>query len=388
MLDTPVLAPATPADVLATLTDSEFADIFAVALPARRKPVDTLTDAEIADLVLARRIARRRFRWFVAYITADDLTPYTFSPFHADVINELQRVFDGDETRLQISAAPQHGKSTLVARLFPCFVLGNRPRIMIITASYSLEVASEHTRAAREIINGAAFAELFPDVVLADDGQARDFLRTQQGGYLRGVGVGGSLTGFRADALLLDDLVSGDEAATSSAQRNAVQAWYGGTARTRLSKDGCIVSIGTRWRHNDFIGLLIGASEAGTGERWRIRNFPAIHTDENGMEHALVPELHPLSALHRARLALGPIAFGALYMGDPRPAHGTFFNPSWLVYYAPQDLPPPEELRTVVCSDVAVTSGGGDYSVVLVASVSMRGDIFIRHVWRGAGNAG
>lgn len=91
---------------IAALTDGQIAALFAVALPARHLPPEQLTPEEIAALVVARRVAAVRFRWFIAYVSADDLAPYSFDTFHLELIAELQASFEGAAPRLLISAPP------------------------------------------------------------------------------------------------------------------------------------------------------------------------------------------------------------------------------------------------------------------------------------------
>ena len=369
--------PTAPKSLLAALSEAEIAAIFSSALTARRTPAVDLTPTAAADLVLARRIARRRFRWFIAYVTADDAEPYQFDRFHESVIAELQAVFDGAERRLLLSAPPRHGKSRLCAILFPAFLLGARPPKRVIVASYSLELSREHVRTVRNIMLSAAFAELFLNCVLADDGQASDLLRTTRGGFIRGTGAGGLLTGLGGN-LILDDLVRSQEDADSALVRNSTWSWYSTSARTRLPPDGFIVSIGTRWRHNDILGRLIAASDDGSGERWRNRNFPAL----NDAGEALWPSQFTAEDLRVTRRAMGPVQFQALYQGGPTAGAGDFFKAEWFRYYQPQDLPAATDQRVIVATDFALTEGSGDYSAIIIAALLPNGDLFLRHVWR------
>ena len=120
-------APASERDAIGGLTEAQIADVFAVAMSGRHVPAEALTAQQRAAIILARRIARQSFRWFIAYVSADDPEPYQFAPFHERIIGELQAVYERREKRLLLAAPPRHGKSKLCAILFPCFVLGDRP---------------------------------------------------------------------------------------------------------------------------------------------------------------------------------------------------------------------------------------------------------------------
>jgi predicted phage terminase large subunit-like protein len=364
-------------DDLRALSDERVAEVFALALPVRKCGPEGVGVEQKMALILARRLAAVRFRWFIAYVTADDLEGYQFDAFHESVIEDLQAVFDGEEKRLLLSAPPRHGKSRLCAILFPAFMLGARPTEKLIVASYSLELSREHVRSCRSVMLAPAYGEVFPGSVLADDGQASDLLRTTRDGFIRGTGAGGLLTGLGAH-LILEDLVKGQEEADSELMRSTLWGWYATSARTRLPPQGFIVGIGTRWRYNDILGRLIASSEDGSGERWTHRNYPAL--DEEGKP--LWPSRFGSAALAEMKVAMGVSQFQALYQGRPTSATGDFFREAWFRYYRPQDLAPERELNTVLCSDLALTASGGDYSVFAVVSITPAADIFVRALWR------
>src|SRR5206468_4198715 len=94
------------------------------------------------------------------------------------------------------------------------------------------------------------------------------------------VGVGGSLTGRRADAMIIDDPVKDQAAAESETQRNALWKWFQQTGRTRLSPGGFIVVIMTRWHEDDLVGRLLANNVAG----WEVLRVPALadHRPEMG----------------------------------------------------------------------------------------------------------
>ena len=92
--------------------------------------------------------------------------------------------------------------------------------------------------------------------------------------------------------------------------------WYLTTAATRLSPDGAIVIVATRWHPQDLIGCLLKDAET-SGEKWRIITFKAI--DDNGA--ALWPERWPIEKLERIRASYNasgyPWQWEALYQQEP-----------------------------------------------------------------------
>jgi predicted phage terminase large subunit-like protein len=365
-----------PLEPLAGLTEAQLEGVFADAIQARSLATKSLTPQQAAAITTARRIARKSFRWFIRYVTADDASPYELAPFHLSIIRELQGVFTGEQRRILLAAPPRHGKSKLCAILFPCFVLGDRPTARIIIAAYSQELAREHLREVRAVLLSSAFRELFPNSTLAEDGQAADLLRSTAGGSCRATGAGGTLTGLGADLLVLDDLIKGYDEAASELMRASLWAWYSTSARTRLSPKGAIVAIGTRWHFDDVLGRLIKASEDGTGEAWRDITFQAI--DTQGLP--LWGERFPLESLRSLKATLGQTQWQALFQGSPSPVGGGFFRADWFPYYSGEI--PEKDLLHVVVTDFALSDAAGDWSVIALLSIDSAGKIFLRDLWR------
>lgn len=124
---------------------------------------------------------------------------------------------------------PRHGKSQMVSVNFPAWFLGRNPDMRVVLASYAATLVSSFSRKVRNIIAGRYFRAVFGTksgkkrpVFLSDDSRSAD--RWNLGGGHRGgmvsVGVGGSLTGFGANVLVIDDPVK-DRAEAESKTRQS-----------------------------------------------------------------------------------------------------------------------------------------------------------------------
>ena len=80
----------------------------------------------------------------------------------------LDRVAAGLCPRLMIFLPPQHGKSELVSRRFPAFVLGRNPELRLIGSSHTNDLATSMNRDVQRIICDNAYRKLFPDCRLSD----------------------------------------------------------------------------------------------------------------------------------------------------------------------------------------------------------------------------
>jgi predicted phage terminase large subunit-like protein len=246
----------------------------------------------------------------------------------------LHYAMTGQIKRLIVTMPPRHGKSLLVSQIFPCFILGHRPTASIIQSGYSADIALEHSRKARDIFTSQAMRFLFPNVhhtpgkagqnQVAVERQAAGEWGTVQGGTYRATGVGGGITGFGADYAIIDDPVKDRKEADSLLIRNRIDDWFNSTLYTRLSPNGVIILVMTRWNVDDQAGRLIRRMNEG-GEKWTVLHLPAI--DDDG--EALWPQRWPVARLLSVKKAIGKREWESLYQGRPTPASGTIFQKAW-----------------------------------------------------------
>ena len=316
---------------------------------------------------MRRKAARKSLLGFTEYTN----TAYIGADHHRLICAKLEAVERGEIDRLMIFMPPRHGKSELASRRFPAWYLGRNPQKSIIAASYNSDLAGDFGRTVRNIVASPEFGRLF-DVGLAQDSRAADRWNTVQGGAYVAAGVGTAITGRGANVLLIDDPLKDRQEADSETTRKSVWDWYTSTAYTRLMPGGSIVLIQTRWHEDDLAGRLLEEMGRG-GDKWDVLELKALDDGK-----ALWPEWYPVEALDRIRNAIGPRDWSALYQQNPVPDEGTFFLKDWVRWYDD----PPQGLRVYGASDYAVTEGGGDHTVHLVAGVNEHDDLYILDRWR------
>ena len=276
---------------------------------------------------------------------------------------------------------PGSAKSTYASILFPPWYLGNNPEHAIIAASHTAELAEKWGRKVRNLV---ASHERTLGVGLAGDSQAAGRWETGFGGEYYAAGVGGSITGRRADLVIIDDPVRSREDADSENIRDKTWDWYKSDLYTRLKPGGRIVLIQTRWHEDDLAGRVLADMAAG-GDQWNVISLPAIAEDEFdplGREpgDALWPDWEPLGDLERKRKAVGPRDWSALYQQRPAPEEGDYFRSEWLKPYDKQ--PAKDTLRIYGGSDYAVTADGGDYTAHVVVGLDPEGRMYLLDLWR------
>ncbi len=310
---------------------------------------------------------------------------------HHEFVNaRLVDVEQGKIKRLMLFEPPGHGKSTYVNWLFSAWYLGRHPTHSIISASHTGDFAKHWGRKVRNLFG---LPEWPFDVNLASDSQAADHWTTKEGGEYFAVGVGGAVTGRRADIAIIDDPIKGREDADSQTVRNKLWDWYRADLHTRLKPGAAIIMISTRWHEADLAGHILpenydGRSatfEGRDGETWEVISLPALAEANDALgrkiDEPLWPEWFSDVALLSERQVQGERNWAALYQQRPSPETGEYFHRDWLRFY--ETPPKTETLRFYGASDYAITADGGDWTVHGVGGIDPDDNLYIIDWWRG-----
>jgi predicted phage terminase large subunit-like protein len=310
------------------------------------------------------------------------LSTFEETPLARLLCQIIEKVDRGEMKRVCVSVGPQLGKSEVLSRGAPAWLFGRRPRRKMMLGAYNGDFAAEFGADVRTIVTDPTFKQLFPGFELKTGSEAKDNLGTTRHGKMAFVGVGGAGTGKTADIFFVDDPIKNDEEAQSEVYRERLWSWFNSVAMTRCHKDSAIIVVHTRWHEDDLIGRLADPSHPerdkkykGIADRWTYINLPAVVKDPE-LAKALGLTLEkpatafvreqfgdePMVSLWEDRKSLEFLAeaklsdsrtFGALYMGEPSPADGTYFTEEMLREYGVADLP--KNLRKYGASDHAVS---------------------------------
>lgn len=273
----------------------------------------------------------------------------------------LDRVARGEVKRLIISVPPRHLKSATVAIAFVAWYLGHHPEKKIIVASYGADLAAQHARGFRAIIEDPNFKRLFPKFRVRPDRNTADETVTTLGGGRKAVSVGGSVTGFGADVLIIDDLLKASDA-RSELVRTRANEYFDETLYSRLDikSEGVIIVIQQRLHEDDLVGHLL---EQGGWEHMRMpsvadraESYP-LYMGRNFQRQVgdlLVPHIESHAVLEETRKRLGEIAYNAQYLLDPRPPEGHLLDWNWFYRYE-EALPRADYTYVVQSWDTATT---------------------------------
>ena len=174
--------------------------------------------------------------------------------------------------RVIINIPPRTLKSTLVTILFPAWVWITEPEHNFLTASYSLDLSSEHSVVRRSLLQSAWYQRLFGDrfQLAGDRNQVSQYANNRRGQMVAS-SVGATVMGRGCDTAILDDPVSADQA-LSDTERSSTNNWIDGTLRSRLNDPptGAIVLVMQRLHQLDPTGFVLEHEP----ELWTPVRFP------------------------------------------------------------------------------------------------------------------
>lgn len=348
-------------------------------------PQNALSLSDVAEELARRQAAKSGLIAYAQFMDED----YEAFAIHRLMATKLEAVENGQCRRLLIEVPPAVGKSRLASEFFPSWFLGRNPKLEVIAASYDETLAKGFGREVRNFLQHPKYGLLWPDVSLAADASAMAEWKTNQGGEYKAEGVGGGLIGFHAHVAIIDDPFKNYESALSQHNRRVVWNWYSSVLLNRLRSykggHGAVIVIMQRW-HDDDLGGRIEKIVAEGEEEWDIVRLPSLAEEDDPLGRkpgeALLPEgpnrrtIDELMQIQKRN----PNLFMALHQQKPFSDSGDLFKPGDLQLYHRAELP--EQLTVYGSSDIALTKGGGDYTVHLIFGVCPNGHIWLLHLSR------
>lgn len=312
---------------------------------------------------------------------------YVITPAVELVSRKIEHVLRSRRKRLMISAPPQEFKSMLCAVTTPIRGLQLHPNWRIMLLTYADGLAEEHSRAARALVRqfGSGVVDSLTGQPLPDRlgislhpqlATAANWRIAEGDGGLVAAGREATITGKRADLLIVDDPFKNMQEADSHAMRTKIIEWYHSVATTRLAPGASVIIIQTRWHPEDLCGTLLAHDRAlppGLRE-WHYINIPAV-------AHPAIPDAlgrEPGTALESARgrtkddfekieRSVGKRVWNALYQGSPTPPEGGLFAQTWFDQHRLAAMP--ERTRVRIVAVDPSESGEGDEAGVIGAAL-------------------
>jgi len=270
-----------------------------------------------------RNKARGDFMSFVKCVWPE----FVEGSHHRHIAKKFNDLSEGKINRLIINMPPRHTKSEFASFLLPAWMVGRNPKLKIIQATHTGELAIRFGRKAKTLIDSDEYRKVF-ETRLREDSQAAGRWETAQGGEYFAAGVGGAITGRGADLLIIDDPHSEQDALSATAMESAYE-WYTSGPRQRLQPGGKIVVVMTRWSTKDLTGKLLAHQKEAKSDKWEVVEFPALLDTGTKKERPVWPEYWKMSELESVKATLPVGKWSAQWMQQPTSEEGAIIKREW-----------------------------------------------------------
>jgi len=255
-------------------------------------------------------------------------------PHHRHIAKKFNKLATGEIKRLIVNMPPRHTKSEFASYLLPAWMVGRNPKLKIIQATHTGELAIRFGRKAKNLIDSQEYHKIFK-TRLQEDSKAAGRWETAQGGEYFAAGVGGAITGRGADLLIIDDPHSEQDAMSETAMENAYE-WYTSGPRQRLQPGASIVLVMTRWSTKDLTGILLKQQGDVKADEWELVEFPAILPDKK----PVWPEYWKIDELEKVQATLPVAKWNAQWMQKPTSEEGALIKREWWQKWDRDWVPP------------------------------------------------
>lgn len=238
---------------------------------------------------------------------------------------------------LIISMPPQHGKSQAVTETLPSYYLGKFPTKRVIEVSYGDDLARRFGRRNKQKILEFG-KDLFNVEMSKGSSSDTEFEIADYKGSMISRGIMAGITGQPGDLIIIDDPIKNRLEAESETYRERIWDEFLNSILTRLSAQGIIILIMTRWHEDDLAGRII----KNMPDKCLEINIP-LEAEEGdilgrNVGDALFPEIGKdnewLRDFKQAYLTKeGSRTWNALMQGRPTAQEGNLIKRSWWKYY-------------------------------------------------------
>jgi len=277
-----------------------------------------------------------------------------------------------------------------------------------ITSSYSAALSLESAEYCRDLIRSQKFQEMYPEIDIREDKDTKSNFKvvkklpsipgkvpkTLSGGSRYSTSVGGTLTGFHGDILIVDDPLNPTQAVSETELGNA-NRWCEQTLSTRKTDKSITptIYIMQRLHQDDPAGHILAKKKANIkhiclpGE---IKNFKELlkpaELAGKYVNDLLDPIRLPWKVLEDLEADLGQYGYAGQIGQNPTPPGGGMFKVD--NFEIVDELPSSHHtIKTIRYWDKAATMDAGAFSVGVKMSQLSNGRWIISDVRRGRWNA-
>ena len=125
-----------------------------------------------ADQLKLKKRVTGDFLEFIKYIW-----PEFIGGHHHKIISEkFNKIASGKSKRLIVNMPPRHTKSEFASNYLPAWMIGKNPKLKIIQATHTAELAIRFGRKAKHVIDSPEYQEIF-ETSLQEDSKSQRFFQ-------------------------------------------------------------------------------------------------------------------------------------------------------------------------------------------------------------------
>ena len=353
----------------------------------------TRAEARAAKVAAEKVMSERSLAKFIslAWHVLEPGTPYLHNwhidmiAAHLTAITEGRVVNEKVYNRLLINIPPGAMKSLLVNVFWPAWEWGprNLPHLSYLCAAHKVEnLSARDSRKMRILVTSQWYQERWGDrVSLARDQNEKLNFENTKGGKRIAAAIS-SLTGVRADRVIIDDPHSVDSA-SSDTQRISETTTFLEAVPTRLNNPikSAIVVIMQRLHEDDVSGVILdkqlGYDHIMLPMRYDpSRAYPTMLGTEDLREdegELLFEERFPEDVVDRDEATMGPYAAAGQFQQQPIPRGGGVIKREWWQLWEHERYPGCEYV--IAALDTAYTTKSeNDFSALTIWGIFSGGD--------------
>ena len=323
-------------------------------------------------------------RKFADYMRTTGELDFKFPParHHELIIDAVEQLLDGTGgyNKLMIMMPPGGAKSTYVSIQATLYELARHPDHHILCASNTENLAENFNRRRRNVCLTSEW-QAVSGTRLNKDQQGVTKFSTEKGGSVTAAGVGTGILGTRSHLNLLDDPILNFEQSNSTNILNKQWDWYQADFRSRLLPIGKELIVTTRFSKLDIPGRILDLIKKGDETGWKIIRIPMeADSIDDPLGRKLGERLWPeWFTEEQVRVNKRDTQrWMGMYQQIPMDESGVWVGQENILLV--DDVP---DRLTFVCGvDIALTVGGGDYTVFTVCGIDEHRNVYIVDVFR------
>ena len=339
-------------------------------------------DKAIAEL------CRRDFFYFLKTFWSVIIPEDPIYNFHIEYLcNEAQvvaeRVFKRlpKEYDLIINISPGETKSTIFSVMLPAWCWIRDASTRVLTASYSSSLSTDLSVKSRDIIRSDLFKKYFPEIEIKIDQDGKTYYKNTIGGDRYATSTTGSVTGFHAHLIVVDDPIDA-KGGDSDALREKANSFMDKTIPSRKvdKKMTPTILVMQRLHVNDCTGNMLNKGTkvkhiclpGELSDNVKPASLKAKYT--NGIMNPYRLDKEALGMMNKA---LGSYGYAGQIMQRPSPEGGGIWR-KWFIPIEDSRFPHEDELEMHGTDwDLAYTEKQTNSASAYVTAGKMGNDMYI-----------